>query len=87
VVFLLAGRDDLQRPVGKRTLQCLGLIPRSAQPGVLFLGRREDHRHRFRVDAPDLGRESWESTSVCCHVFSFMAFSLRIAEPPNGCET
>jgi len=54
-VFLLAGRNDLQRAVRKRALQRLGLVARGAHPDVVLFRRRQDHRHRLRMDAGDLG--------------------------------
>jgi hypothetical protein len=54
-VFLDAAGDDPQRPVRQRPLQPESLVWRRGHPGLDFLGRRQDDRHRFRVDGADLG--------------------------------
>ena len=54
-VFLDAAGDDPERPVRKRPLQLQGLVRRGRHPGLDFVRRRQDHRHRLRVDGADLG--------------------------------
>jgi hypothetical protein len=46
--------DDPERPVGKRSLQLQGLVRRHRHPGLHFVRRRKDHRHRLRVDGTNL---------------------------------
>src|ERR1700722_18731650 len=52
-IILAAGRDYPESAVGKRTLQRVRLVPRSAHPHVVFLDSREDDRHRLRMNATD----------------------------------
>ncbi len=54
-IFLDAAGDDPERPVRKRPLQLQGLVRRGRHPGLDFVRRRQDHRHRLGVDGADLG--------------------------------
>jgi hypothetical protein len=54
-IFLYAPRDDPQRTVRQRPLQPQGLVRRRRHPGLDLFRRREDDRHRLRVDGTDLG--------------------------------
>jgi hypothetical protein len=54
-VFLDAAGDDLERSIRKRPLQLQGLVQRGRHPGLGFVRRRQDHRHRLWVDSVDLG--------------------------------
>jgi hypothetical protein len=54
-IVLAAGHDNAQRAIRDRTLQRLGLVPWSAHPDIVLLGRCQDHRHGLGVNAADLG--------------------------------
>jgi hypothetical protein len=56
LVFLVGtARNDLQRIVGQRPLQRLGLISWRAHPDVAFLVRGEDDWHGLFMDRLDHG--------------------------------
>ncbi len=54
-VFFDAAGDDPERTVRQRPLQLEGLVRRRGHPGFDFIGRRQDHGHRLRVDRADFG--------------------------------
>ena len=54
-ILLAAGLDDPESAVRKRPLQRLGLIPPGRPPDIVLLGRRQNHRHRLRVNPADFG--------------------------------
>ena len=53
VLFVCTPRDNPQRIIRQRSLQCFRFVPWCAHPHVAFLGRRQDHRHGLRVDRLD----------------------------------
>jgi hypothetical protein len=56
LVFLVrAARYDLDRVVGQRSLQRLGLIPRRAHPDVALLIGQQDYWHGLGMDRLDHG--------------------------------
>src|ERR1700730_5347989 len=67
--------DNLERIVGKRSLQLERLLGWRIHPDVDLLPRRQNDGHCFRVDSPDLlvrlGRQKREDV-ICC--FAFLHF-------------